>query len=184
MAKTYKLTAGPAILILAFMALVFGGVGGAFTWFSYDFSDNAEATTGSVMSVARSYSDGSTTYKPTIAYVDWNGVKQSGETFLSSSSYNYSPGAQVEILYDLRDPSSLRINNWFALWGFGLIFLAVGIVLFVAMLVAIIKRKSSSAGEPRSKSKYGRTRRQERIAAVETKEDHDRETNYTPTVRR
>lgn len=191
MGKSKKKSAHFAIYILAFMAFVFISIGGAFSYFSYDFSNYAIATTGTVVNVEASYSDGSTTYKPTIAYVDYNGDKRSGQTFLSSSTYNFSRGSMVDILYDTRDTQSLRMDSWFALWGFGLIFLITGLVL--AGIALVIKRAS---GKSRRGSSASRSRQPESTSAAkysyssnsaddfESEEDHRRETEYKPTVRR
>ncbi len=54
-------------------------------YFSFGFSNNARAATGKVVSVSANYSDGSITYQPTIAFIDAQGAKQTGET-----SYSYS----------------------------------------------------------------------------------------------
>ncbi len=154
MAQTTQMSARVAVYILAFMAVVFSAVGGIFLYFSFDFSNYARATTGTVMSVSESYSDSSVTYQPTIAFVDAQGTKQTGETFLSSSSYNYRPGSKVDILYDTRAPHKLRVDNWFTLWGFPMIFLIVGLVLLViTVIVARVsgKKKPESEAAPRRK---------------------------------
>jgi len=128
-----KNTAGPiAGIILAVFGFSFVGVGGVLTYFSYDFSKYALTTTGTVTEIkvnwsSSSDSSSSPTYQPTIAFYDQNGGKQSGQTFLSSSGYNFAIGSKVDILYDSRNPSNLRIESWMALWGFGLIFLVVGL---------------------------------------------------------
>ncbi len=145
-----------AAIFLLLFGLVFAVIGGAFNWFSYDFSKNAIATTGIVidMEVSRSSgsgaSSGGPTYKPTIGFIDQSGVKRSGQTFLSSSSYNYNLGAQVAILYDTRNPTSLRIDSWFALWGFGLIFLVVGLATMTGgvVLTRVTKRRAAMASAP------------------------------------
>ena len=131
-----------AVYILAFMAFIFSSVGGAFLYYSSDFVANATEVSGIVVDVTVNQNDGSTTYKPTVSYVDLNGIKQTGQTFLSSSSYNFPRGSKINILYDPRDPSSIRMNSWFGLWGFPSIFLGVGILLAViAIIVALILKK-------------------------------------------
>ncbi len=148
MKKTNKSNPKVAVYILAFMAFIFTAVGGAFLYFANEFNDKAVSTTGWVVNVSINYNDGSTTYKPTISYMDENGIKQTGQTFLSSSTYNFPRGAEVEILYDPSDPSSIRMNSWFALWAFPIIFLGVGILLAViALIVALTlkKRKLNAA---------------------------------------
>ncbi len=140
-----------AIFLLAF-GLLFAAVGGWFIWSSYDFSKYAVATTGSVidLDINRSSDSNSVSYRPTVAFTDTDGIKRSGQTFLSSSSYNYNIGARVEILYDSRNPSKLRIQSWFSLWGFGLIFLltGLGIMIGAALLWRVMKRRESQPERP------------------------------------
>ena len=183
MEKPEKKKSRIAYIVLGFMALAFTLAGGGLTFYSYQFSENALAAEGIVLEVNANYSDGSTTYQPTIAYVDYKGDKYIGETFLSSSGYNFRLGSKVDILYDTRNPNNLRIDSWFAVWGFSLIFLVAGVVM--ALIAFIVGRVSKKPKAARVKS----TRRKFRTGAVtadnfETEEEHRRETEYVPTVRR
>jgi len=172
-----------AYVILSFMAFSFMAAGGVLTYFSYDFSENAIPTSGIVLEVDASYNDGSTTYSPTFAYVDFNGNKHAGQPFLSSSSYNFPLGSRVAILYDRRDPRSLRVDSWFAVWGFSLVFLAAGLVMTI---IAAVLRRVSGGQKAAASAKPGRKIRSRSTGAdkFESEEDHQRETKYTPTVRR
>lgn len=158
MAKSKKLSGKAAAIFLFIFGSVFALVGATFTYFSYDFTQHAKATTGTVLEVHVSYSSSSSssgssnspTYKPIIAYIDANGAKYTGQTFLSSSSYNYPIGSKVGILYDPRAPQNIRIDSWFALWGFGLIFLFVGIGTEIGGIFALrawMKNKTKASGD-------------------------------------
>ncbi len=172
------------VFILAFLAFVISGIGGLFGYSSYDFSTNAVVTTGTVMSVSARYSDGSTSYQPIIAFIDHNGTKRSGPTFLSSSSYNYRVGDQVGILYDIRDPQNLRVNNWFALWGFGTVFIGVGVVLAVsALIVARITRRPKAGRAPSDGAHYSYSSNVRREDS-DTQQYPHRKAERQPTVRR
>ncbi len=123
------------IIIMVF-GLIFATIGGGLTYVAYDFSTRAIATSGVVTNIevnlpssTSSGGTGDTTYKPTLRYTDQNGQPQSGQTFLSSSSYNYPIGTKIPILYDPATPGSLRMDSWFALWGFNLIFLITGLLI-------------------------------------------------------
>jgi len=192
MAKTKKTSTRVAVILMLLMGLVFASVGAGFSFFSYDFSKNAIATIGTVIDVEVNWSSSSNsssqspTYQPTIAFVDASGVKHSGQTFLSSSSYNFERGAQVQILYDARTPSKLRIDSWFALWGFGLIFFVVGIITLVGAIV-LWRVKARAKPEPATKAtapakQFSYSSNASR--KVESAEDHQHETDYVPTVRR
>ncbi len=91
-------------------------------------------TIGKVVSVERSYStSGSSSsrnknvsYTPTFSFVDSDGKTHQAPTSHSTSSYNYPIGEEVKIYYDPKDLSSIRINNFLALWKLPMIFWAVG----------------------------------------------------------
>lgn len=51
------------------------------------------------------------------------------------SSDPFPIGAQVPVRYNPVDPTDATIDTWFRLWGFPLIFLAVG---FVEMAVGVV----------------------------------------------
>jgi len=123
-------------VILLVFGLIFATIGGGLTYVAYDFSTRAIATSGVVTDIevnlpssTNSGGTGGPTYKPTLRYIDQNGLPQSGQTFLSSSSYNYAIGTKLRILYDPANPGSLRMDSWFALWGFNLIFLVTGLLI-------------------------------------------------------
>ncbi len=170
-------------LIVGFIGLVFVGIGGALTYSTYEFMNNALTTTGQVVFVDSSYSDGSTTYQPTFGYVGNDGKQHQGTTFLSSSSYNFQIGEKMEILYDTRDYSSVRLNSWFGTWGFGLIFLGSGIIpLLIGLFIRrVLKSKRSLVTHVSSDAKRDKY---VRLESPESEEDHRRETEYKPTVRR
>ena len=72
---------------------------------------------------------GGPTFKPTLRYIDQTGPPRSGQTFLASSRYNYAIGAKLPILFNPANPGSLRMDSWFSLWGFSLIFLITGLLI-------------------------------------------------------
>ncbi len=115
------------------LGLVFAGVVGWLVNSGLDFSRNAVSTSGIVVSVARERSSSAKayTYRPTIRYSDSNGQSRTAQTAMSASSYNFAPGEKVAILVDSRDPSDMRIDSWFTLWGFGSIFAAVGLASLI-----------------------------------------------------
>ncbi len=173
-----------AILIVLF-GLIFASIGGGFTYFSYSFSQIAVSTSGVVTDIevnwssSGSGSSSSPTYKPTISFFDQNSTEQRAQTFLSSSSYNYPIGAKLRILYNPENPSSMRIDSWFALWGFGLIFLVVGLLVMLGGMVFFYFAKGAKAGQPATSA----------AAPTPKKPDYsysssDAPEKRTPTVRR
>jgi len=178
------------------MGLIFLVAGAVLTFLAYDFMNNALPATGRVTSVEAITGDDSVSYKPTIRYVDWEGRKQSGQTFMSSSSYNFDIGESVGILYDIRKPESLRMDTTFATWGIGLMLLGASVIPFViaSVIGGFVGRKEKV--KPKRKPRRARAvtqveddmveipARTKGLIARESRSDHERETNYTPTVRR
>lgn len=115
---------------------------------------------------------------------------------MSSSSYDFKVGSKVNILYDIRDPNNLRMDTWFATWGFGIILLAASAVPFgiSSFLGRITNRKVAINSQLPSTKKWASRDVEEEMIEIpakikglvsrESRSDHERETNYTPTVRR
>ena len=183
-------------IVLRFFGLAFLIGGGVLTYLTNDFMNNALPATGNVVSVEVSYNDDSVTYRPTIRFTDYAGRKQRGQTFMSSSSYNFGIGSKVHILYNVENPENLRMDTWIATWGFGIILIAASIVPFgIASFIGRI----GSRNTVNRRSRIPRTTRfidpeEEEMIEIsskikglvsrESRSDHERETNYIPTVRR
>lgn len=178
-----------ASIIIRIFGLVFLVSGGVMTFITYNFLETAVPTTGTVVSISKNYSDdGGVTYQPTIRFIDNNGNKHQAETFISSSEYNYPIKSDVDILYDPQNPSSMRLDNWFETWGFGAIFLGVGFgMLIIASIVGRFNRKtpkSATSSKSRRKSTRDANDGYVQMELEERPEDHLRETEYIPTIRR
>jgi hypothetical protein len=62
-----------------------------------------------------------------------------------SSSDPFAVGATVPVRYNPADPSDASIDTWFRLWGFPLIFLAVGVLeMCVGMIFLAVSRRVSA----------------------------------------
>lgn len=191
MAIQKKLSGRAAGIFVLIFGLVFATIGGGFSYFSYTFAQTAIATSGIVTDVSvkrSSSSDGSSsvTYQPTISFTDQNGTSHSAQTFLSSSSYNYAIGTKVRILYNPSDPSSMRLDSWFALWGFGLIFHSVGLVTILIGLFVFRKSKSRSASQIEPDTAVDSTSQKAANFSYSsnTSNEAERASERPPTVRR
>lgn len=166
------------------LGLIFTAVGGGLSYSAYSFSRTSVATSGVVTDVEVKLSSNSTgsgswisyTYRPTVSFYDQSGAPQSAQTYLSSSGYNYPVGTKLKILYTPEDPSHLRLDNWFALWGFGLISLGLGLLFFfggIGFMVASKKAKNQpdAPGAPRKTAHF----------SYSSAEDSEQ---TTPTIRR
>jgi len=127
-------------LLIAFVPLIFVGIGGYMLVDAIRFAGVAVKTVGVVIDLdVDSDSDG-TTYTPVFRYVDSAGVRRSGRTHIASSEYDYAIGTEEEILYDPAAPEDgVRINGLFSLWGFPLIFLGLGLIVLVVMVSVFAK---------------------------------------------
>ncbi len=142
-------------IFIILLGLIFIASGGGLSYSSYKFARTAVSTSGVVTHVEVNWSSNSSssggspspTYKPTISFFDKSGLPQSAQTYLSSSAYDYPIGTKLRILYTPEDPSHMRLDHWFALWGFGLIFLGVGIIMFIGG-VAFLKVSKKVKDQP------------------------------------
>ncbi len=157
--------------------------GGYLTKAAYTFNKTAVEVLGTVISLEVNHSDDSTTYKPTIRFLDVQGQKHTVQTYISSSSYDYDIGQKVSILYDPDSPNNIRINSWFSIWGFGLILFVTGAVILI-MARASKSRKPMKSTVSAQDNTPQKTARQRRLVSMESPEDHAREAEYAPTVRR
>lgn len=124
-----------AVLLIG---LLFLAAGAWFTYSSYTFARTAIATTGTVtdVEVSRSTSSsGSLTryYMPTISFLDEQGIAQSAQVRPGRTSYNFPVGTEKRIRYNPNDPSHIKFDSWFALWGFGSIFLFISFGIFASL---------------------------------------------------
>ena len=142
-------------IFVVLLGLVFTAVGGGLSYASYSFTRTAVPTSGVVTDVevnissnsTRSGSGGATsfTYRPTISFFDKKGNPHKAQTYLSTSGYNYPVGTKLRIFYNPDDPGQLRLDNWFALWGFGLIFLVLGLFFLIGGLLFLKFSKKAKA---------------------------------------
>ncbi|MBL4806148.1 MAG: DUF3592 domain-containing protein [Rhodobacteraceae bacterium] len=146
MSKKMKLSPRSITIIVLLVGLLFITSGASITYFSHQFTRIAIATTGVITNVDVSRSSngsGSTsyTYMPTISFVDEQGIAQSARTPTSSHKYNLPIGTEMDIRYNPYDPSRIKLDKWFDLWGFGALFLAIGFGIFAYVVFAAQQKK-------------------------------------------
>jgi len=106
---------------------VFAVIGTIFMYQSVQLAVNGIKTAGEVLEVVRSTdSDGDTTYKPVVRFQTETGETTTFTSKVSSSSFNYSVGRSVNVLYPAADPDSAAIDSAFTMWAFPGIFMAFG----------------------------------------------------------
>lgn len=122
-------------LVSAAIPLLFVVIGLGFVVDAVQFTGTAQGARGTVIEVEHvPGSKGGVTYRPRIRFQSADGETVVAATSQSSSEYDYDKGAQVDILYDPADPRDMRIDSFFSLYGFGLIFAAFGAVFLVMLM--------------------------------------------------
>jgi hypothetical protein len=94
------------------------------------FVVSAAKTSGMIVDMERSISPkGAITFNPIFEFRDASGIIHTHRTFFSCSFYNYAPGSQVIVLYDVSEPTRAEIDSFLTIWfgpllatGFGLLF--------------------------------------------------------------
>lgn len=94
------------------------------------FLDNAVTVEGTVIDLEQSRSDGSTTYKPVVEFVDKEGHRVEFISSVGSSPASYSIGEKVGVLYAPTNSQSARLNHFFEVWGLVVIFATMGVPFF------------------------------------------------------
>ncbi len=136
----------PAWLGKVFLLIGLGlFIGGAF-WGKQraDFIASATKTTGKVIEMRPSTSDGSTTYAPVVSY-QFN-VQQTPAVFthgVSSSPPSWHTGDKVNVLYNPKDENDAMIDDGLWNWAGPGILALVGFILFSSGFSASLKKKKT-----------------------------------------
>jgi len=91
------------------------------------------ATMGQVTHIDESHNESSqtTAYIPTFSFVDEEGNKHITSTSYSAETFNYTIGEMVEIYYDSKDFSSVRVSSFTELWSLPLFFSGLGFFIIL-----------------------------------------------------
>ncbi|WP_458792691.1 DUF3592 domain-containing protein [Yoonia sp. MH D7] len=157
MSNKNQLSAGTTTLIAFVVGLVFIAVGASMTYSSYTFTRTAITTNGTVTYVKESRSSNSNgsikdNYMPTISFFDDQGRPQSAQTPVSNQDYNFPLGTELSILYSRDNPSQIKLNKWFELWGFGTVFLATGFGILAYIIFAWQESKKPSVAQKKQEN--------------------------------
>ncbi|XHX80627.1 MAG: DUF3592 domain-containing protein [Stenomitos frigidus ULC029] len=85
---------------------------------------------GTVIELIPSYSDGSTTYRPAVRFINQQGKEIEFASSSSSNPPSYAEGQTVEVLYLPDKPQQAEINGFFSLWGAPVILGSLGSIFF------------------------------------------------------
>jgi len=115
-------TLGSAVLFLA------GAV--CFVHRNHSFNASAVRAEGTIVELIESASSDShrRMYTPVFTYRDRNGTEYRHKSSHSSYPPIGEVGDKIEVLYDPKDPSRVKINTFFGNWGVPLILGGIGLV--------------------------------------------------------
>ncbi len=123
-------------LNLVFLSLLGGG--GYIAYNNYQLRTGGASTTGTVIRLEESTSDGSTTYSPVFQYVV-NGQTYEFESQNSSSPPTHRVGDEDTIYYDPTNPEKAQVDSFMDMWlAPGLLLCFGGGGFIIANVVALI----------------------------------------------
>lgn len=84
-----------------------------------------------------------TLYLATITFTDEQGGPQRAPILPGHQDNNFPIGTEMDIRYNPYDPSHIKSDRWFDLWGVGAIFLMVGFGIFAYVVFARQQNKKT-----------------------------------------
>lgn len=85
-----------------------------------------------------------TTYAEVVRFADAEGREHTVESAISVS-HPFAVGETVPVRYEPSDPAGARIDSWFRIWGFPLVFLAGGALFASVGAVFVLSGRSVRA---------------------------------------
>jgi hypothetical protein len=124
--NTSKTSTGFPVTLIIGIAIFAGGL--FMLVETSEFVTHAARTTGKVESVELGDADGATTYHPVFVYTDSAGVEHRKRSAYGSTTFRFSLGSHVKVLYDPNAPTRARIDSFESLWLFPLLFIGSSLV--------------------------------------------------------
>jgi len=123
--------AGIVLLIVAFLSYAH----------TKDFLEDALTTEGTVVQLIATEFENSVTYRPLVEYKTRIDKMVKFTSPIGSNPPSYTKGEMVVVIYHDAWPEKARIDSFFSLWGFSLIFSILGsIFLIVGVLQLLFER--------------------------------------------
>lgn len=109
------------------------------------FKDSAIITTGSVFQIREALRDGTTYYYSDFKFTDKYGNEHRIRSSVGSNPPKFMVGDKVEVLYPENKPRKAKLNTFFSLWGFSLIFGIIGVIHLLIGLVLLLVQKHTKS---------------------------------------
>jgi hypothetical protein len=135
-----------AKLVFLVVGLIFSGFGSFMLHMNSEKINTWNYTVGKVIGHsinASSSANEDDTYFEKIAY-SVEGKRFVGISQMSSSD-PIEKGQQVNIYYNPHNPKEVLVDSWFRTYGFALIFLSIGLLLFVGAIVSFFSSFTSKS---------------------------------------
>ena len=85
-----------------------------------------------------------TSFAEVVRFADAEGREHTVESAISVS-HPFAVGETVPVRYEPSDPAGARIDSWFRIWGFPLVFLAGGALFAFAGAVFVLSGRNARA---------------------------------------
>jgi len=99
---------------------------------SWRFNASAIRAAGKIVQLEQLHGGKDASYIPVFSFVDQAGGSHVIHSRLGSSHPRYAVGDVVGVLYPANDPEQARLNSFFALWLWPIVFGGAGLLLVVA----------------------------------------------------
>lgn len=92
----------------------------------------------------------STVYYPTVTFSDTDGNEHTEKSFVGSSGFDFAEGQVIDIYFDPDDPDNFRISSFFAMWGFTIfpIILGLGFLGLTSLAKYVIRHAQAQKQSP------------------------------------
>jgi hypothetical protein len=105
---------------------------------------NTDTANGKVIEMVSHIRGSHHTYAPKITFTAKDGKDCTFVTDTYSYPPAYSVGQNVNVIYNLQNPSDAKVNSFFGIWGEPLLVLFWGLVVFIiGLAVAIFSRDTT-----------------------------------------
>lgn len=105
------------------------------------FLSNATTTEGTIVGFSKTKINSKTIYSPVIRFTSMTGNQIECASSTSSSIPSYNVGEKIEILYNVKSPHEVKVNDFSSKWGAISILILIGTVFSILGIKNIISEK-------------------------------------------
>jgi uncharacterized protein (UPF0333 family) len=113
------------------VGVVLIAVGVPFFLKARQFNATALHASGKILQLERQATGKDVSFFPVFSFKDQAGAEHVIHSRVGSSHFNYDVGDTVEVLYPANDPEQAKLNSFFALWVWPILFGGVGLIISI-----------------------------------------------------